>query len=213
MTSSGTSNLTCSVLDGGVPDPMQWILILAGSCPLMFGFFALVCLILRQEKVFPRICLPKVWVKFGFWGRSPTKTLHFVNRRLDIFETPVTVTPTGNLKKTLNSSKLPSKYLTFTFGERTFTFGERMFTFWEITSTFADNPDFRGFGNFFFCCWGVLRLRGLGRPYGLSNISIYIYICCEVIIWSKFGGFWKLLSGPCWVFGSYYLVQVCVFSL
>ena len=42
---------------------------------------------------------------------------------------------------------------------------------------------------------------------------IYIYACCEVIIWSKFGGFWKLLSGPSWVFGSYYLVQVCVFSL
>ena len=34
----------------------------------------------------------------------------------------------------------------------------------------------------------------------------------EVIIWSKLG-FWKLLSGPSWVFGSYYLVQVCVFSL
>ena len=42
---------------------------------------------------------------------------------------------------------------------------------------------------------------------------IHPYICCEVIIWSKFGGFWKLLSGPSWVFGSYYLVQVCVFSL
>ena len=41
---------------------------------------------------------------------------------------------------------------------------------------------------------------------------IYIYICCEVIIWSKFGGFWKLLSGPSWVFGSYYLVQVCVLA-
>ena len=39
-------------------------------------------------------------------------------------------------------------------------------------------------------------------------IYVYIYICCEVIIWSKFGGFWKLLSGPSWVFGSYYLVQV-----
>ena len=39
------------------------------------------------------------------------------------------------------------------------------------------------------------------------DLYIYIYICCEVIIWSKFGGFleviiwsklgfWKLLSGP-----------------
>ena len=49
------------------------------------------------------------------------------------------------------------------------------------------------------------------RP-GIDSTT-YIYICCEVIIWSKFGGFWKLLSGPSWVFGSYYLVQVCVFSL
>ena len=40
---------------------------------------------------------------------------------------------------------------------------------------------------------------------------MHAYICCEVIIWSKFGGFGKLLSGPSWVFGSYYLVQVCVF--
>ena len=53
---------------------------------------------------------------------------------------------------------------------------------------------------------------------GLANVtctalSLYIYICCEVIIWSKFRGFGKLLSGPSWVFGGYYLVQVCVFSL
>ena len=50
---------------------------------------------------------------------------------LDIFETPVTVTPQQEISKTLNSSKIPSNYLTFTFGERTFTFGERAFTFGE----------------------------------------------------------------------------------
>ena len=33
-----------------------------------------------------------------------------------------------------------------------------------------------------------------------TSIYIYIYICCEAIIWSKFGPF-----------GSYYLVQVCFF--
>ena len=50
--------------------------------------------------------------------------------------------------------------------------------------------------------WGnLLLLRELGvlteqSPY----ICIYIYACCGVIIWSKFGGF-----------GSYYLVQVCFF--
>ena len=58
------------------------------------------------------------------------------------------------------------------------------------------------------------KLRFLTKMCPPVIISpIYIYICCEVIIWSKFGGFWKLLSGPSWVFGSYYLVQVCVFSL
>ena len=31
-----------------------------------------------------------------------------------------------------------------------------------------------------------------------NNFTAYIYICCEVIIWSEFGPF-----------GSYYLVQVC----
>ena len=34
----------------------------------------------------------------------------------------------------------------------------------------------------------------------LISLYRYIYICCEVIIWSKFGPF-----------GSYYLVQVCFF--
>ena len=46
-----------------------------------------------------------------------------------------------------------------------------------------------------------------------ASASVSVRKACEVIIWSKFGGFWKLLSGPSWVFGSYYLVQVCVFSL
>ena len=30
----------------------------------------------------------------------------------------------------------------------------------------------------------------------LSNTTAYIYICCGVINWSKFGGFQKLLTGP-----------------
>ena len=71
---------------------------------------------------------------------------------LDIFENPVTVTPQQEISKTLNSSKIPLKYLTFTFGERSFTFGERTFTFGERTFTFGDNRGFRGFWNFFFCC-------------------------------------------------------------
>ena len=52
----------------------------------------------------------------------------------------------------------------FTFGERAFTFGERAFTFGERTFAFGDSLGFRVFWNFFFGCWGVLRLRGSGVP-------------------------------------------------
>ena len=40
---------------------------------------------------------------------------------------------------------------------------------------------------------------------GYSHIYIYIYICCEVIIWAKCGHFRLLLSGPS---RCYYLGQV-----
>ena len=44
--------------------------------------------------------------------------------------------PKQKVSETLDSSKIPKKYLTFTFGEITFsmsfTFGEIAFTFWEI---------------------------------------------------------------------------------
>ena len=41
----------------------------------------------------------------------------------------------------------------------------------------------------------------------------HIEKCCEVIIWSKFGGFKCYYLVQVGVFKSYYLVQVCVFSL
>ena len=47
----------------------------------------------------------------------------------------MTVTPqTGNLK-TSNSSKIPSEYLRFTFGEMTFTSGEIRFTLGLVAQT------------------------------------------------------------------------------
>ena len=49
--------------------------------------------------------------------------------KLDIFETPVTVTPPTEISKTLSSSKISEKYLRFTFGEITFTLGDITFTF------------------------------------------------------------------------------------
>ena len=71
----------------------------------------------------------------------------------------MTVTPQQEISETLNSSKIPSKYLTFTFGERTFTFGARTFTF-------GDNRGFRVFGISFFVAAGVWGLRGSGGPVG-----------------------------------------------
>ena len=72
----------------------------------------------------------------------------------------MSVTPQQEISKTFNSSKFPSKYLASTFGERASTFGER-------ASTLGNNRGFRGFWNFFFCCWGVLGLRGSGGPVGV----------------------------------------------
>ena len=87
------------------------------------------------------------------WGRRCIQSRY-------IFETPVAVTPQQAISKTLNSSKKPEKYLTFTvgeitftFAEITFTFGEMTFTFGEITFTFGEITFILGFLKFIFCCW------------------------------------------------------------
>ena len=82
---------------------------------------------------------------------------------LDIFETPVTVTPQQEISKTLNSSKIPSNYLTFTFGERTFTYGERTFTFGEGTLLLGIIGVFGVFGISFFVL-GVFGTPWVGGP-------------------------------------------------
>ena len=61
-----------------------------------------------------------------------------------------------NFKFFKNSLKLLNVY----FWGKKVTFGERAFTF-------GDNRGFHFFGNFFFCCWGVLGLRGSGGPVGV----------------------------------------------
>ena len=91
--------------------------------------------------------------KMGFGPIFPC----FGHFSLDLFETPVTVTPQQEISKTLDSSKIPLKYFTFTFQERAFTFRERAFTLGMIGV-------FGFFWNFIFCCWGVLGLRGSGGP-------------------------------------------------
>ena len=94
-------------------------------------------------------------------------TLH--NCFLDIFETPVTVTPPTenfkNFKFFKNSQTILNVYfwgnLTFTFGDRAFTFGERAFTF-------GDNRGWGGFWEFIiFCCWGGLGPPWVGGPVGV----------------------------------------------
>ena len=90
---------------------------------------------------------------------------------LDIFETPVTVTPQQEISKPLNSSKILSKYLTFTFRERAFTFreraftlGERAFTFRERAFTFGEIGVFGVFGISFFVAGGFWGSVGRGAP-------------------------------------------------
>ena len=90
----------------------------------------------------------------------------FLTFLLDILETPVAVTPPQQeISKTLNSSKIPSKYLTFTLGEITFTFGEIIFTSGIL-------KELRVLGNFYIFAGGVLGLCGTGGPpSGFSKIS------------------------------------------
>ena len=91
------------------------------------------------------------------WLKCMTHILH-------VFETPVTVNPQQNISKTLNSSRIPEKYLTFTFGETIFTFGERTFTLGEIMFTFGDFRRFSDYWKLFFVAGGFFGLRGSGAP-------------------------------------------------
>ena len=93
--------------------------------------------------------------------RGTLKTCMFWHTNLlDIFETPVTVTPPNKKNSKLqNSSKIPYKHLTFTFGERTFTLGERTFYFWGTNGVFGFFLEFP-----FFCCWGDFGTPWVGGP-------------------------------------------------
>ena len=79
----------------------------------------------------------------------------------DIFETPVTVTPSQEISKTLNSSKNSLKILSVTFwGNKIFTFGELTFTFGEITGSSR-------FLELFFLLLGGLGTPWVGGPVGV----------------------------------------------
>ena len=77
---------------------------------------------------------------------------------MDIFETPVTVTPQRKISKTLNSSKIPLKFLTFT------TFGRQR-------SLLGILEDFRVFEILFFVAGGFWDSMGRGARGGFSKIS------------------------------------------
>ena len=60
-------------------------------------------------------------------------------------------------------SKIPEKYLKFTFGNERLLLGRERSLLGERTFTFGDNRGFGDFGNFFFVAGGgVLGLRGSG---------------------------------------------------
>ena len=84
---------------------------------------------------------------------------------LDIFETPVTVTPQQEISKTLNSAQISLKMLSVYFwgtsvyfGERAFTFGERAFILLGIIGVFGI------FGISFFVAGGFSDSVGRGAP-------------------------------------------------
>ena len=53
------------------------------------------------------------------------------------------------------------------------------------------------------------QINPLASIYIYIYIHTYIYMCCEVIIWSKFGVSGSYYLVQVGVLGSYYLVQVC----
>ena len=90
------------------------------------------------------------------------------------FRNPCERDPQQEISKTLNSSKIPLKYLAFTFRERALTFGERAFTFGERALTFGERAfafgDNRDFWNFFLLLGGF-GTPWVGGPEGFSKIS------------------------------------------
>ena len=96
--------------------------------------------------------------------QNPDINLPFYEDRIWIryFRNPCDWDPKQEISKTLNSSKIPQKYLTFTFGERAFTFGERAFTFGEIRDSRSV-----WVWNFFFCCSGGFGTLWVGGPIGV----------------------------------------------
>ena len=79
-----------------------------------------------------------------------------------------------NFKFFKNSLKILNVYFwgtsVYFWGTSVYFWGTGVY-FWGTSVYFWDNRGFRGFWNFFFCCWGVFGLRGSGGPVGFSKIS------------------------------------------
>ena len=98
---------------------------------------------------------------------------------LDLFENPCDRDPNRKFQKTSNSSRIPLKYLTFTFGEITFYF------LGEITFTLGDSRRSLGFWGNFICCWGGGGSLGTlwvgGGPWGGFRKEVFCY--CAFFPW------------------------------
>ena len=126
---------------------------------------------------------------------------------LDIFDTPVTVTPQQKISKTLTSSKIPEKYLTFIFGEITFTFGEITLLLGNNVYFWGYNEDFRVFGISLFVAGG-----GGGLLRGLAAILFISLRCARPLLTGNFArkGFGHF-GVVFWV--NLFLVQLCCLLL
>ena len=90
----------------------------------------------------------------------------------------MTVTPQQTISNTLNSSKIPLKSLTFTFGEIRFTLGKNgtkiRFTLGEIRFTLGDAEDLRASGILFLLLGGFWDSVGRGVLYGVLKEVTFI---------------------------------------
>ena len=118
---------------------------------------------------------------------------------LDIFETPVTVTPNKKFQKLEILPKVPYKYLTFTFGDNVYFWGDNVY-FWRNNIYFWAFSKILGFLELFFCCWKGLGTLWVGEgPIGVfENIwseKWYVHAMkalCSSLFWLALGSAFAL---------------------
>ena len=220
----GTVLIHFSQLDKASPDTPKWNGLhqaLRNTCWVHFSktsfwgnilfspserWWSLLTQELRPEKVFPKMCLPKFWAKFGwtFWVNS-YKNPSFCEYQVRIAQ------------KILGKTSDDSLLLRDSFGpqrvslEVSFPFPNA--TCFPIATRGREKPasklwrqcltlPARNFPSSHVClkwCFQTLSCEFscssfpsplfFIRSFFFLSLSLYIYICCEVIIWAKFGHF------------------------